>query len=316
MKSVYLAGAIAACSVVCLSAGSANASAQAVGEAVRIDQNSLQGMGKTTGKAIQINPLSTQPTLQGPTSIQNADPQRALPQCNCAAQPVFSVASGPLAAGAQVTITSASQNAVIFYTTDGWTPTSDSPRYTGPIAIDADTRLQAIAIEPQKLPSSIAEADYTVNPPQSLERAVAAVDGVLRKGTAVRLLTATNAASDSAQVGDPLQLRLDENVIDGGAVIAPRGTRVSAVITMVEAAGDNGKPGVIVFRVEPVTVGGITIPLAATLTMQAPLPAAQAQSVNASLVHIAQALPPGQEAEIDTGMPLTAYVAADTVVHH
>jgi hypothetical protein len=318
MRRNILSVSIIAVLVACIAAGSPITAAQDVGEAVRINQGSLQGMGKTTGKAIQINPLGTEPTLEAPTTVQDAGPQRPLPKCNCTLRPVFSVAPGALAAGTQVTIISGSPNAAIFYTTDGWTPTEHSPRYTGPITIQSDTRLQAIAMEPQMLPSTIAEADYTVNNPQALQpQAALAVLGVLRKGAALRLVTAGDVTSDTAQAGDHLPLRLDENVMDGEAVVAAKGTHLDAVITRVEAAGENGKPGVITFEVQPLTANGITIPLAATLTLQAPLPASQSETVaNASLVHIARALPPGQEAEIEPNMPLTAYVAADTMVHH
>jgi hypothetical protein len=64
------------------------------------------------------------------------------------ARPKFSVKPGAYASAVQVKIRDASRGAVIYYTTDGWTPTAESTRYTGPITIDSTTTLQAIAIAP------------------------------------------------------------------------------------------------------------------------------------------------------------------------
>ncbi|MDE3187327.1 MAG: chitobiase/beta-hexosaminidase C-terminal domain-containing protein [Acidobacteriota bacterium] len=290
-------------------------SAQAVGEAVQIDHQSMQGVGASPRARFPLGMNGTD-SASGQVVIQNADGPRALPDCGCAKEPVFSVTTSALAQGTQVTITSPSPDAVIFYTTDGWTPTPDSTRYTGPVPITADTRLQAIAQEPQKLPSPIAEANYTVNgPPAPRPHSVTAMGGVLRKGTALRLVTDAEVASDEAQVGDRVALVLDEAVMDGDTLIAPKGTAAEATLTRVDPAGPNGKPGVLAFQVHSLTAHGITIPLTATLTLAAPDPAAQAQHIeNAALVHVAGALPQGEEAEILPGMALTAYVSADTAL--
>src|SRR5580704_3629613 len=55
------------------------------------------------------------------------------------------------------------RGAVIYYTTDGWTPTAASTRYIGPITIDSTTTLQAIAISPYGGRSRVAAAVYMLN---------------------------------------------------------------------------------------------------------------------------------------------------------
>lgn len=50
----------------------------------------------------------------------------------------------------------------IYYTTDGSEPTSDSIRYTGPIAIEKTTVLRAVSQEPGKLPGGIYTVTFVV----------------------------------------------------------------------------------------------------------------------------------------------------------
>ena len=80
-----------------------------------------------------------------------------------AAAPKFSVKPGTYSSAVTVRITDSTRDAVIYYTTDGWTPTQDSPVYRGPITIDRNTTLQAIAVAPYNYRSVVAVAKYTVN---------------------------------------------------------------------------------------------------------------------------------------------------------
>jgi len=305
----------------CVFAYGQNAVAQDVGQTVMLTQGNMQNVANAKRQPIQIIPSSspettTQP-LQGRSrpavSYAVADRQHPLPDCGCAKQPLFSANSGDLAPGTQVTITSPTPGATILYTTDDWTPTEASMRYTGPITINADTRLQAIAKEPGKLPSAIADAIYTVTGPQTPKPANAlAVDGLLHKGTSLRLVTGATVTSETAQIGDRILLLLDENVMVGNTIVARKGSPVEATITRVDRAGRDGKPGVLAFQVQSLNAHGTPVPLSAMLTLAAPDPAAQAQgNSNASQVHVIGALPPGEEAEINPGMALTAFVVAD-----
>ena len=150
-----------------------------------------------------------------------------------------------------------------------------------------------------------------------LPQKVAATGGILRKGTPLRLVTNADITSDAAQAGDPMPLLLDENVMDGDTIIVPKGTAVEAVFTRVTPAGAGGRAGVLAFQVNALRTVSIAIPLEAKRTLAAPDPAAQAQHVaDASLIHVAGALPRGEEAEIIPGLMLTAYVTADTALGH
>lgn len=61
-----------------------------------------------------------------------------------------------------VTLTSATDGAKIYYTTDGTTPTSKSTEYTAAIAVTATTVLQAIAIKEGMVPSAVMTEGYTL----------------------------------------------------------------------------------------------------------------------------------------------------------
>jgi hypothetical protein len=298
------------------------ASAQAIGSAVLLNQQSMQSAGDANRQPSQPNRPAPQQQQQPGQIHEAADYDYApAPQsfadCGCAKRPVFPVDSGYVPRGTAVTIVSPSPDAVIYYTTDGWTPTEASIRYTGPITINAFTRLQAFAVEPNKLPSSIVEANYAVQGPQALQpKAALAIDGVLLKGTPLRLITGALVSSETAQPGDPILLLLDENVLAGDALVARKGSRVKATITSVDQAGQGGKPGVLTFQVQALEAHGVTIPLSASVTLAAPDLAAQSQRIaDPSQVHIAGALPRGEEAQIEPGMPLIATVGADTPLH-
>lgn len=299
----------------CLLACGRDALAQDIGQTVLLNQTTMQGVQNAGHSSIQIVRPSSQPTSQRQSTFENIDsyPPQPLPDCGCARQPYFPVRSGDVAPGTQVTIVSPTPDAAIYYTTDNWTPTRASLRYTGPITINADTRLQAIAEEPNKRPSSIAEALYSVSGPSAPQPdRVLAIDGNLRKGTPLRLVTSAYVSSESAQAGERMILLLDENVMVDQTIVAAKGTPVAATITRVDQAGPGGKPGVIAFQVQPLIAHGAVIPLSANLTLAAPDLAAQAQKiVNPSLVHVSSAPPPGEEAEIEPGMPLTVLVSAD-----
>ncbi|MBQ4205650.1 MAG: choice-of-anchor J domain-containing protein, partial [Bacteroidales bacterium] len=78
------------------------------------------------------------------------------------ATPVFSFASGTYYESIDVEITCATEDAMIFYTTDGSDPTSMAMLYMDPIHVDADMTLKAIAIMEGYENSAIATANYVI----------------------------------------------------------------------------------------------------------------------------------------------------------
>ncbi len=66
--------------------------------------------------------------------------------------------------GAQTVSISASNDATIYYTTDGTTPTVNSTEYTEPFTVDATTTVKAIAVSGEDV-SAVATSAYTINIP-------------------------------------------------------------------------------------------------------------------------------------------------------
>jgi hypothetical protein len=128
------------------------------------------GSTPTTGSTKYTAPfqLSTDTTVQAIASasgylqsavssaIYNFNTQTAMPQ--------FSPAAGSYTTTQSVTISDSTSGAVIYYTTDGSTPTTGSTKYTGPITVSASTVINAIATDSGLTNSNVASASYTIQP--------------------------------------------------------------------------------------------------------------------------------------------------------
>jgi hypothetical protein len=79
-------------------------------------------------------------------------------------KPTLTPAGGSVARGSTVTI-AAESGAAIHYTTDGSTPDEHSPRYTGPIAVNADMTVKAVAVKPGFRTSEVATGAFTLTAP-------------------------------------------------------------------------------------------------------------------------------------------------------
>ena len=80
------------------------------------------------------------------------------------ATPAFTPGSDTFSSSQVVTISDATTGAVIYYTTDGSTPTTSSTVYQNSFTVTATTTVNAIAIAPGSNPSSVATATYTLTP--------------------------------------------------------------------------------------------------------------------------------------------------------
>lgn len=81
-----------------------------------------------------------------------------------AATPAFSPAGGTFSTTQNVSISTTTPLATIYYTTDGSTPTTASTVYTGAISVPVTTTLKAIATAPSFTTSLVGTATYTINP--------------------------------------------------------------------------------------------------------------------------------------------------------
>ena len=96
------------------------------------------------------------------------------------ATPEFSVESGAVDSGTEVTITCATEGAKIYYTTDGSEPTASSTEYTTAISVIAAVTLKAISVKDGMNDSTVASASYLIIPTKAT---CVPGDFVLKDGT-------------------------------------------------------------------------------------------------------------------------------------
>ena len=81
------------------------------------------------------------------------------------ATPTFSPAAGTYATAQTVTISDATPGAVIYYTTDGTTPTTSAAKDTGPVTVSSTETIHAFAAASGYINGAMASATYTIQPP-------------------------------------------------------------------------------------------------------------------------------------------------------
>lgn len=84
------------------------------------------------------------------------------------AAPTFSVAPGTYSTPQNLILSDVTPNAVIYYTTDGTTPTTSSTEYTGQFTVSSSETIQAVAVASGYAESSTSAASYTIWPAPAL----------------------------------------------------------------------------------------------------------------------------------------------------
>jgi hypothetical protein len=293
----------------CASAyGQDDAGMMAAQQAAQANQQAMQQMQQDMQNAQQA---SQQAIQDSQNAVQNSGPVIAV-----TAAPTFSIKAGEVQPGSMVRLASRTHYATIYYTTNGWSPTTRSRRYKGPITINTTTQLQAMAVAPNMVRSPINSATYKVNKTATPSQPLAlASDGVLHAGTRLHLVTGSEVTSKTAQVGDNISVLLDQDVTLGDAIILPKGTPVEATITQADPASRGRIPGDVAFEVRGISAGGKQIPLKGGETLEGtgrPIGAYILIPVIGPIVGLSQISQYGDEAVIKPGMTMTAAVAVDT----
>jgi spore germination cell wall hydrolase CwlJ-like protein len=144
-----------------------------------------------------INAIATVKAYAPAISPNYTDSSISVTTYTCQTQattPVISPVSGNITAGSSVSITDSTVGAVIYYTTDGSTPTVNSLKYAGSITINASQTVKAIAVgsDATWFNSNIAVAIYTVVGSPTIQVGSVGVPVLLNTGSVLIPMTTTN----------------------------------------------------------------------------------------------------------------------------
>lgn len=248
-------------------AGAQNSAQMAAQAAQQANQQALQAAQQANDDAMRANQQAMQAAQQA-----NDAAMRANSCCgpHYAAEPHFSAKSGIYHRDIKVRLKDRTRGAVMYYTIDGWTPTTASLRYTGPITISSTTTLRAIAVAPGCLASYVTTAVYTLPgaPPAVLPSTTFAW---LNSGTPLPFVFTSAVTSKGLEIGDRLPVALAQDLVVGGVLVAPKLTPARATVMQVDGPAGGGRAGTITFAVHSIRLtNGETIQLSGTETIDGP----------------------------------------------
>jgi hypothetical protein len=219
-----------------------DAATQAMQAAQAAQQAAIQNMQDMQRSAEEANEQAMREMQQGSADTsQDTGPVVAM-----TATPKISVKSGKYPGPITVKLSDKSRGAVMYYRTDGWTPTTRSRRYGGPFTISQSATLQVIAVAPYSYRSLVASATYTLpSSPHSAANTSAsssALDQPHDNVVPVHFVFAQEVTSAKAEIGDKIPLTLAADLIFNGATLARKGAPAFVSIMQVDKTGAVERP--------------------------------------------------------------------------
>ncbi len=161
----------------------------------------MDGTAPTTSSAVYSGPLTVggvvtlkafaAATGYTASAVASASYTISLP---VAPAPSFSPAAATYNSVQSVVISDVAPSAVVYYTTDGTTPTQASLLYSGPVLVNASETLKAIAVAPGYVGSSAATATYTINLPAPADPVLSPVPGTYATAQTITVTDPTPGA--------------------------------------------------------------------------------------------------------------------------
>ncbi|MGC1383566.1 MAG: chitobiase/beta-hexosaminidase C-terminal domain-containing protein [Candidatus Acidiferrales bacterium] len=273
------------------------------------DQQAQMAAQQANDQAMQAAQMASQQAAMA--SQQAAASAASSPCCvGLTMSPKFSVKAGAYSGPTTVKMSDRSRGAVIYYTTDGWTPTPVSPRYRGPITIDSTTTLQAVAYSPYYARSVVTVAHYEIAGSSSSSPQLAPNPAPSAgQPIPVPLAFAADVSSQTASIGDVIPMMLTQDFVYGNTVVK-KGATANVTITAVDKKSIGGLPGVLTFEAGSLQTAGGPIPLIGGATREgtAKLPNA---AVLIPVVGPFTVFKHGDPATIAKGTRFTAYIDAN-----
>lgn len=106
--------------------------------------------------------LGSVSTLSKSLTLHSCQVYRISANTNKVISPVYSAKTGTYPGGCIVSLSSASTGALIYYTTDGTTPTTNSTLYTNPITVSSNKIINAKAVKTGMDDSFVSSETYTI----------------------------------------------------------------------------------------------------------------------------------------------------------
>lgn len=103
------------------------------------------------------------PTPGPQIAVEPSIPPQSAPNPGPVAAPVFGLRSGTYDSPQKITISSPTPDAIIYYTTDGSTPTKSSSFYSGAIDISSTSTIKAFAAKANFYDSMVVVSNYVIN---------------------------------------------------------------------------------------------------------------------------------------------------------
>jgi len=150
---------------------------------------------------------------------------------NQTATPTFSPGTGTYSTAQSVTLADATSGAVIYYTTDGSTPTTASSVYHSAITVTSTTTINALAVAPGYSNSTVGSATYTFNPYLGTNAYSTAGTDSANYINATYAVTGSNAHGytvSSCSFYQPTGTVTSGAKIDCGLILAPTATTKSS----------------------------------------------------------------------------------------
>ncbi|GIQ62468.1 hypothetical protein PACILC2_10360 [Paenibacillus cisolokensis] len=111
--------------------------------------------GEQTVVQVKVSPYLQESKTYTIKLLREAEPEQV-------SKPVASPAGGAVPAGTMVTLSTTTEGATVYYTTDGSMPSRSSMEYTAPIEVTGGMTLKAIAVKDGMLDSEVLEEQYTI----------------------------------------------------------------------------------------------------------------------------------------------------------